>query len=263
MPGFRVDFLIGGTQKGGTTALAHFLSQHPEICLPTQKEAHFFDAADFPADQTPEAGGERYRKLFPAGWQGRRCGDATPVYMFLPEVARRVWRYNPAMKWIVLLRDPVERAVSHYRMERGRGNEPLPFDEAIAAERGRLRKDRDNRAWNSSMRLHGYAARGLYTRQIRRVRRLFGADAVLVLTTAELRHGHEETLRRVYDFLGVRDRGFVPPAELIFATQGGEAVSEEARAKLRRKFRWEMWKLRWLLGRERFRSLRGDEVSEL
>ncbi len=257
--GFRVDFLVGGTQKGGTTALAYFLGQHPEICLPTQKEAHFFDAADFPADHTPEASGESYRKLFPAEWQGRLCGDATPVYMFLPEVARRVWRYNPAMKWIVLLRDPVERAVSHYRMERARGNEPLTFDEAIAAENKRLCKDRDNRAWNSSVRLHSYVERGLYTRQIRRVRRWFGKGAVLVLTTGELRHRHEETLRRIYEFLGVQDRGFVPPAEMVFATEGGEVVSEEARAKLRKKFQWEMWKLRWMLGGKRFRGLRGDK----
>ncbi len=257
MAGFRVDFVIGGTQKGGTTALAHFLGQHPEICLPLQKEAHFFDAADFPVDETPEASGERYRKFFPAEWGGRRCGDATPVYMYLPEIAGRIWRYNPAMKWIVLLRDPVERAVSHYQMERARGNEPLPFEEAIAAEKGRLRRDRDNRAWDSSVRLHSYIHRGLYTRQIRRLRRWFGEEAVLILTTEDLRHRHAETLRRVYQFLGLGNRDFVPLAEVVFAAKNGEPVAAEARARLRRKFRWEGWKLRWLLGAERTRSLGG------
>ena len=257
MTGFRVDFVIGGTQKGGTTALAHFLNQHPEICLPTQKEAHFFDAADFPEEEIPEATGERYRKLFPPDSEGRLCGDATPVYMYLPEVARRVWRYNAAMKWIVLLRDPVERAVSHYRMERGRGNEPLSLEEAVAAEEARLRRDRGNRAWNSSVRLHSYVERGLYTRQIRRVRRWFGREAILILTTGELRHRHEETLRRVYGFLGLRNRDCVPPTEVVFATKDGEKISEEARMKLRRKFVWEGWKLRLMLGPARFRSLRG------
>ena len=251
---FRVGFVIGGTQKGGTTALAHFLAQHPEICLPTQKEAHFFDTAEFREDRA----GERYRSLFPAGAEGRLCGDATPVYMYLPEVARRVWRYHPEMRWIVLLRDPVERAVSHYRMERGRGNEPLPFAEAVAAEAGRLRRDRANRRWNSSVRLHSYVDRGLYTRQIRRLWRWFGRERVLILTTGELRDRHEETLRRVYDFLGVRDREFMPPAEAVFATAGGEEVPVEARGKVRRRFALERWKLRWMLGAERFRSLRGQ-----
>ncbi len=257
MPGFQVDFLIAGTQKGGTTALAHFLGQHPEICLPTQKEAHFFDAVDFPENETPEASGARYRTFFPAEIEGRLRGDATPVYMYLPEVARRVWRANPATKWIVLLRDPVARAVSHYQMERGRGNETLPFEEAIAAEKARLRRDQGNRAWNSSVRLHSYVDRGLYTRQIRRVRRLFGADAILILTTEELRCQHEKTLRRVYEFLGVRNHDLVPPAEAVFATKNGEPVPAAARARLRREFVWEGWKLRWLLGVKRSRSLRG------
>ena len=255
--GFRVDFLIGGTQKGGTTALAHFLGQHPEICLPTCKEAHFFDAADYPENETPGAGGERYRTRFPAAAEGRLCGDATPVYMYLPEVTRRVWRYQPGMKWIVLLRDPVERAVSHYRMGRARGHETLSFEEAMAAEAGRLRKDRDNRAWNSSVRLHSYADRGLYSRQLRRLWRWFGKERVLILTTGQLRHQHEETLRRVYKFLGLTNQEFMPPPEVVFATGGGEPVSPEARAKVRRKFRWEKWKLRWMLSAEQFRSLRG------
>ncbi len=257
MSGFRVDFLVAGTQKGGTTALAHFLNQHPEICLPIQKEAHFFDAADYSESETPSASGERYRKLFPAELKGHLCGDATPVYMYLPEVAGRVWRYNPAMKWIVLLRDPVERAVSHYQMERARGNEPLAFDEAIAAEKKRLQRDRHNRAWNSSARLHSYVARGLYTRQVRRLRRLFGKEAVLILTTGELRHRHEETLQRIYEFLGVQNRDFMPAAEVVFATKNGEAISAGAQAKLRGAFAWEKLKLRWLLGPKQFRSLRG------
>ncbi len=257
MSGFQVDFLIAGTQKGGTTALAHFLGQHPEICLPKNKEAHFFDDPDFPEDEPPEATLERYRTFFPVELKGRLRADATPIYMYLPEIARRIWRVNPAMKWIVLLRDPVGRAVSHYQMERGRGNETLPFAAAIAAEKLRLRRDWHNRAWDSSMRQHNYVHRGLYTRQIRRVRRLFGADAVLILTLEDLQRQHEKTLRRVYEFLGVKNREFVPPPEVVFATKNVESVSAEERARLRRKFVWEEWKLRWLLGAERFRSLRG------
>ena len=178
--------------------------------------------------------------------------------MYLPEVTGRVRRYHPGMRWIVLLRDPVARAVSHYRMERVRGNETLPFEEAIAAERARLRRDHGSRKWNASVRLHSYVDRGLYTRQIRRLWRVFGRERVLILTTHGLRTRHEETLRRVYDFLGVRDRDFIPPAETVFATPDGEEVSAAARGRVRRKFAWEMWKLRWILETELFHDLLGE-----
>ncbi len=124
----RVDFVIGGTQKGGTSALDSFLQQHPEICMPeTRKELHFFDRE---ADDTDY---KKYHANFKPKPQHRAIGEASPIYMYWETAPYRIWRYNPQMKWILALRNPVERAFSAWNMETKRGKEKLPFAEAIAA----------------------------------------------------------------------------------------------------------------------------------
>ena len=123
--GFQVDFLIGGTQKGGTSALAHFLGLHPEIFLPNGKEAHFFDRSAYPADGTREHVARRYREKFPTDLRGRLTGDATPIYMYLPSVPERVREHNPAMKWVLLLREPVARAISPLAIATSIGSGPV------------------------------------------------------------------------------------------------------------------------------------------
>ena len=249
-PEFLVDFLIGGTQKGGTTALTHFLGQHPEVCLPAGKEAHFFDRPAYPdgADRAEVA--RRYRAKFPDMLRGRIVGEATPIYMFLPFVPERVHRYNPAMKWIVLLREPVARAVSHYRMSRARGREWLPPELAFRAERFRLWRDgRRPVTSTSSWRHHSYVRRGFYSEQLARIGRYFPAGQILVLTAENLRRRHEETLREAYAFLGITVPAVLPVAEEVFATPKARPVSERTRAWLRTRYAPEVARLEALLGR--------------
>ena len=251
-PDFLVDFLIGGTQKGGTTALAHFLNQHPEICLPAGKEAHFFDRPAYPdgADRAEIA--RRYRAKFADTLRGRIVGEATPIYMYLPFVPERVHRYNPAMKWILLLREPVARAVSHYRMSRERGREWLPPGLALRAEAWRLWRARRRLpmvAGCSALRHHSYVDRGFYSAQLGRIRQWFPPGQVLVLTAENLRRQHEATLLAVYAFLGIEDRAILPPAEEIFATPKTAEVSAGTRAWLRARFTPEVARLETMLGR--------------
>ena len=251
-PEFLVDFLIGGTQKGGTTALAHFLNQHPEICLPAGKEAHFFDRPAYPNGADRAIIAQRYRTKFPDALRGRIVGEATPIYMYLPFVPERVHRYNPAMRWILLLREPVARAVSHYRMSRERGREWLPPGLAFRAETWRLWRARrlPTVAGRSSLRHHSYVDRGFYSAQIARIREWFPPEQLLVLTAESLRRQHEETLRAVYAFLGVGDRTILPSAAEIFATAKTAAkVSDGTRAWLRARFAPEVARLETMLGR--------------
>jgi hypothetical protein len=249
-PEFLVNFVIGGTQKGGTTALAHFLGQHPEICLPINKESHFFDAPDFSEVASEDQWQKTYRATFPAETGARLFGDATPIYMYLPEVAGRVRHYNRAMRWILLLRDPVERAVSHYRMEYARGNETFSFEEALRLEPKRLWRDSRNRSWKSSVRCHSYINRGFYSRQIRWLRRLFPREQILILTSDQLRDRHEETLLRVYEFLRVPRPDVLPPPETIFATPDPAApVSSHTLERLRGAYLQEVRHLEELLQR--------------
>lgn len=245
--GFRLHFVVGGAQKGGTSALAHFLAQHPEICFSKHKEPHFFDRPDFPEGTDAEDLNRRYLKAFPRDWAGKVVGEGTPISMYLPGVAERIRAYHPATKWVLLLRHPVERAVSHYSMERGRGAEWLPLPWALRAERWRGWRDRGWLGWQSSVRTHSYLDRGRYSGQIERLWRLFGREQVLVLTSDALGQQHAETLRQVYQFLGLRDQTFIPAAESVFVTGEKAAVAAPTRAWMLRQLAGEVDRLEAML----------------
>ncbi|MBX7156982.1 MAG: sulfotransferase domain-containing protein [Verrucomicrobiae bacterium] len=213
----RINFLIVGTQKGGTTALADFLSQHPEICLAPQKEVHFFDSPQFQDATTVEEWQRNYSKAFPNHQSQTLIGEATPIYMYWPQIAQRIHRYNPNIKLIFLLRDPLQRAISHYRMELQRGNETLSFTQACIAEPFRLFKDRNNLSETSSLRLHSYLHRGFYRKQIERFRQFFPDSQILILKNESLLQQHELTLKKIYYFLGINDTAFIPKSKIIFS----------------------------------------------
>ncbi len=198
-----VQFVIGGVQKGGTTALARYLGTQPGLLLPSDKEAHVFDAADFDDGATNALIDARYAPLFNPAIDRVLHGDATPIYLFLPQAIARIARYNSAMRWIVLLRDPVERAVSHHHMERKRGQEHWPLPVALLLEAHRLRRDGNNLNLHSSVRLHSYRARGDYARQLEDLFAHFPRDQVLLLSSDELLATPARVVARACEFLRV------------------------------------------------------------
>lgn len=198
---FRVNFLIVGAQKSGTTALAHYLSQHPQICMAPQKEVHFFDDPSHLTDREAQEASGLYRKAFP-NWTGQPIvGEATPIYLYLPEVPRRVANYNPHMRIVVLLREPVSRAFSHYRHSKRLGHESFPLPAALFLEPLRLLWDRGSRSEDSSERWHSYVSRGRYRLQIQRWLDVFPRRQILFLKQDDLLQNPHETLNRVYDHL--------------------------------------------------------------
>ena len=98
------QFLGLGTQKGGTTSLQRLLEQHPQVWLSPSKELQFFSLHY-------GLGELWYRQQFAPAAAGQRCGDITPYYLFHPQVPGRIADLLPAVKMIVLLRDPVERCL--------------------------------------------------------------------------------------------------------------------------------------------------------
>lgn len=124
----KVNFIIAGTQKGGTTALSAFLNQHPQISFAQVKEVHFFDT-DY-LFKAPPPPYHIYHRHF-KNKSGCIFGEATPIYMYWNPAIKRIKDYNPDMKLIFILRNPIERAYSHYIMEYKRDAETLSFSEAI------------------------------------------------------------------------------------------------------------------------------------
>ena len=237
-----VNFVIGGTQKGGTSALDSFLRQHPEICMPdTKKELHYFDREENFA-KAPDH--RKYHAFFDPEPQHRTIGEATPSYMYWMAVPPRIWSYNPEMKWIVVLRNPVERAFSAWNMETKRGAERLSFKEAIEQETVRCRQ-----ALPLQHRVFSYVDRGFYAHQVRRLFNIFGEDKVLVLLTEELRTDHQNSLRKIFEFLQI-DPGFSPPKAAVFEHDYDQKVDSELYSKLVRTFLFDLKELERLLGRD-------------
>ncbi|RKR91822.1 sulfotransferase domain-containing protein [Micromonospora pisi] len=164
-PGPLPDFLVIGGQRCGTTSLYHYLAAHPRVRVATGKELQFFSVYH-------GRGVRWYRAYFPTLAPDQRTFEASPYYLFHPNVPARVAATLPDGRFVALLRDPVQRTYSHYLHTRSYGAEPLSFADALDAEEERLHRAlRDGpgtRTPHRALRNHSYAARGRYAEQLER-----------------------------------------------------------------------------------------------
>jgi len=201
--------LIIGTQKGGTTFLFDYLVQHPDVLPPLNKEIHYFDL-------NYARGVTWYRARFPYSYQlrGRAMTlDASPYYLAHPLVPQRVTGLLPGAKLIVLLRNPVDRAFSHYQHEVRGGRESLSFPQAIereserlAGEEERLRQEPAYYSYNHHR--YSYMLRGVYIEQLRRWAQHFPRSQLLVLQSEWLFRDPAAATVAVQGFLGLRPQRF-------------------------------------------------------
>jgi Sulfotransferase domain len=205
------DYLIIGVKRGGTTSLQQYVTAHPDVIAPNAaKASHYFDVnfsksfswyrAHFPRQSWMNAERAAGRPVI--------VGEASPYYCFHPLALERIAARVPSVRLIMVLRDPVERAWSHYAYELARGNEDLTFAEALEAEPHRLEgaEDRirlgevsDDRHW----RLHAYLGRGCYARQIEAVYEHFARERLRVVVSEELFADPLKVMNEVFAFLGV------------------------------------------------------------
>ncbi len=238
----KVEFLVIGAQKSGTTALNRMLRQHPGLCLAEKKEVHFFDRDAAFADGDPDW--EEYHSHFSPG-DGQVVGENTPVYLYWKPAAERIARYNPAMRLLAVLRDPAERAFSHWQMTTRNGDETLPFSDAIRREEERCAAAGPGGA--GQHRFWSYVDRGRYAGQIERFRRFFPVKQMLVLRSEELREEPQEVYERLADFLGLERRQFRVRRKPVKVRYTDE-MSAEDREYLRGVFAPEVDALEELLG---------------
>jgi len=183
-----------GAAKTGTTSLHFYLRQHPALFLPEVKELDFFHATDgrFPKDL------DEYLDYF-ADAGDRLAGDATPLYLrrpdLVPDRMRRLYGGEEPPCFLILLRDPVQRAYSHYLHKVSQGTEPLSFEAALAAEQEPPSPKRRN--WKT------YFADGCYAEVLERWFAEFPRERFCVLLSDDLAHRPDATLQRVFRFLQV------------------------------------------------------------
>jgi hypothetical protein len=203
----KVGFLGVGAQKAGTSALDAYLRTHPGLCMAKVKEVHLFDDDRNFVKRSLDGYAEYHRQFAPTS-TAQILGEITPAYMYWNDAPRRIWEYNRAMKLIAVLRNPITRAYSQWNMDRSVGNEPLPFWDALQAERPRLRASLPYQT-----RKFSYADRGFYTGQLRRLWSFFPPEQVLVLRYEDLQRRPDEALGEVFDFLGVERLPPIPAQE--------------------------------------------------
>jgi hypothetical protein len=206
----RLDFIVPGAQKSGTTALHYFLKKHPQLVLPDRQELHFFDDEEIFAQPID------YKSLHQQFRKVRRhamAGEVTPSYLYWKPAIERIHTYNPQIKHVILLRNPIDRAFAHWNMQRFKGREPLDFLEALKEEPRRIAQP-----LRIESRRFAYIDRGFYSAQLERVFRFFPRERVKIVKFEHFRDRKQETLDSVFDFLGVKrlrfnrdeDRNVVP-----------------------------------------------------
>jgi hypothetical protein len=202
------DVLIIGGQRCGTSSLYKWLGRHPNVAPSLRKEIEYFSIDH-------ARGGDWYRAHFPTTLRRRAAAamgrplvtfEATPDYLFDPRAPGRAQALVPDAKLIALLRDPADRAVSHYHLNVRLGDEPLDLEGALRSEEDRLTDEWERVAEDPNyraipLRRFSYVARGRYAEQLERWLELYPRRQLLVLRSEDLYARPAEVFRRVLGFL--------------------------------------------------------------
>lgn len=215
----KIDFLIIGTQKGGTSALDHYLRQHPDIGMANKKELHFFD--DEKVFSSTKTDYRLFHDQFDFSTHKKVYGEATPIYLYWAPSCQRIWQYNPNIKLIAILRNPTNRAFSHWNMEFDRKFDTESFEYCIKNERKRCMD-----ALPQQHRIYSYTDRGFYAEQIRRYRRYFPDKQLLFIKYEDFKSEQENALNNIFNFLGVSPDKFSYKKETIHQRQKHATISE-------------------------------------
>jgi len=201
------DFIIIGAMKSGTSSLFAYLGQHPQLFPSSKKEVHFFDGGTSADVDNYVKGQAWYRAHFPLRKHmstDSKTFEASPLYIFNPLAPKRIFDLVPKVKLIAILRNPTERAISHYFHEKRNHREPLSIYEALREEEKRLEPVIKVEDYKSEIFIHySYKSRGLYKKQIEMYLNYFSWHQLLVLSSNEFFNELDSTLRRVFDFVGV------------------------------------------------------------
>lgn len=203
------DYLIVGAQKCATSSLFSYLQQHPKVRPPSHKEIHFFDSQF-------RKGVDWYRSHFPmhgrsAGndWQ---TGEASPSYLLNPHCAGRIKRVLGEVKLIISLRNPVDRAFSHYRHNVKRGREISQFHEAIQNEHEMMMEWRkvlqDESYPDQALRDGSYLLRGHYLNQMERYLEHFPRSMLHVIIYDDIVSNPQAVMAKLCEFLELEQHTF-------------------------------------------------------
>lgn len=216
------EFICVGAQKSGTTTLHVLLDRHPKVFLPANKEVHYFDL-------NYHKGSEWYSNHFALAKTSQICGEITPLYLFHQHAAGRIRSLMPKIKIIILLRNPVNRTISHIFHAQKRGYEPFDIEKSIDAEEERLASGNI-----LSMQRHSYVSRSRYMNQLLRYEEHFKSNQLLILKSEDLFEKPDQAWIKIMQFLNLKIIKL--PKNIPTANKGDNyegLVSKQIRKKLR------------------------------
>lgn len=210
---FRIlpDFIIAGFPRCGTTSLFNYITKHKCILSPLAKEPSFF-STDF------AMGINWYKSYFPTVFEKKRIedksrvnvltGEATPTYVLHPKAPNRIKEIIPEVKLIFLLRNPIDRAFSHYSSIKKRGLESLSFEDAITIEDNRLEGEyekmlKENNYYSKEWHLHGYLSGGHYMQLLKNWFSIFERQKILVIKSEDMFKNPFVMTKKIYSFLNI------------------------------------------------------------
>lgn len=207
-------FIIIGAMKCGTSSLYRHMVEHPCILPARRKEVHYFDDTNY------SQGINWYKAHFPLSlyasifkWRNGLeviSGEASPYYLAFPLSPERISKVLPDVKLIAMLRNPTDRAYSHYHHQVRHGREPLSFEEAIDAEQERLHGERnkilrDDSYYSFNFWAYSYLTRGVYIDQIEFWMKYFSKDRLLILKSEDFFSSPEREFKKTLNFLDLPD----------------------------------------------------------
>lgn len=208
------DFLIVGVQKGGTTSLYNYLLQHPDVVSASRKEIHYFD-------KNYHRGERWYQSHFVKANKVKRknsnslTGECTPYYAYNPYIPERLAKLIPSAKIVFILRNPTDRAVSHYKhnVNRGKYDRKISLSDALDFEEKHLEHEIEalsptRSGYGANHDIYSLMDRGKYADQIRRYQQYFPKNNILVLTAEELFDSPNQVLAVLCQFLGLSPYDF-------------------------------------------------------
>ena len=230
-------FLCVGAQKAGTTTLQKLLWHHPKIHLPAKKEIHFFSLHY-------DKGLDWYGNQFLGATDKSCVGEITPYYLFHPYAAERIFNSLGSIKIIILLRDPVSRAISHYGHSCNLGFEDLLLEEALMVESQRLEgADVILQKPDGVHKKHqecSYLNRSLYRNQVYRYWEYFGRENVYILPSEALFSKPWESLQKIYQFLQIESHAMPDESILSVCANAAKFRRQKLKTELLARLRYEL-----------------------
>jgi hypothetical protein len=198
----KLDFIIVGSQKCGTTSLTAYLQPHPDIYIPPEKELPYFASPEM-----MKYGWSLYLEtFFKDALPTQFWGTSSPQYMLYPESFSKIKNQLPNVKIIVIIRDPIQRMLSHFDMMTRFGVEKRPLN--VMLEEQLLDLDYCRNAPYHPDHLHKYIRGGEYGRIINKIYENFGKSQVMIILLNELIKNRESVIFKMLDFLGVNRHNF-------------------------------------------------------